>query len=73
MVAVRFTSEESAAEGFMLLVRQGTVRGLRGGVYICREDALAALDAQAIPYERIPLPLKLDEVDTLRNTLTTAL
>ena len=73
MVAIRFTCEERAADGLMILVRRGTVRGLRGGVYICREDALAALDANGIGYERLPLPLELNEVDTVRNTLTTAL
>jgi len=73
MVAIRFTSEERAADGFLLLVRQGKVRGLRGEVFICRDEALAALDANGVPYERLPLPVELNEVDTLRNTLTTEL
>jgi hypothetical protein len=73
MVAIRFTSSEQAADGLMVLVRQGTVRALRGEIYICKESALAALDAQQIHYERLPLPLDLNEVDTLRNTPTTVL
>jgi hypothetical protein len=73
VVAIRFTSEERAADGFMILVGEGRVRSLRGEIYICQERALAALDAQAIPDERIPLPLKLDEVDAIGGALTTAL
>ena len=73
MVAIRFTSSEQAADGLMVLVRQGTVRALRGEIYICKESALAALDMQQIPYERVPLPLGLNEADTLRNTPTTVL
>ena len=73
MVAIRFTSSEQAADGLMVLVRQGTVRALRGEIYIGKESALAALDMQQIPYERVPLPLDLNEVDTLRNTPTTVL
>jgi hypothetical protein len=37
----------------MVLVRQGTVRALRGEIYICKESALAALETQQIPYERV--------------------
>jgi len=73
MVAIRFTSPEQAADGLMVLVRQGTVRALRGEIYVCKESALAALERQQIPYERVPLPLDLNEVDTLRNTPTTVL
>jgi len=73
MVAIRFTSPEQAADGLMVLVRQGTVRALRGEIYIGKESALAAMDMQQIPYERVPLPLGLNEVDTLRNTPTTVL
>ena len=73
MVAIRFTSSEQAADGLMVLVRQGTVRALRGEIYICKESALAALETQQISYERVPLPLGLNEVDTLRNTPTTVL
>ncbi len=73
MVAIRFTSPEQAADGLMVLVRQGTLRVLRGEIYVCKEKALAALEAEQIPYERVPLPLDLNEVDTLRNTPTTVL
>ena len=73
MVAIRFTSPEQAADGLMVLVRQGTLRVLRGEIYVCKESALAALEAEQIPYERVPLPLDLNEVDTLRNTPTTVL
>lgn len=73
MVAIRFTSPEQAADGLMVLVRQGTVRALRGEIYICKESALAALDTQQIHYERVPLPVELNEVDSLRNTPTTVL
>ncbi len=57
----------------MLLVRQGTVRALRGEIYLCRESALSVLESHQIPYEKITLPLNLNEVDTLRNTPTTVL
>ena len=57
----------------MLLVRQGTVRALRGEIYVCRESALSVLDGHEIPYERVPLPVNLNEVDTLRDTPTTVL
>lgn len=73
MVAVRFTSEDQAADGLMLLVRQGTVRALRGEIYVCRESALASLDAHRIRYEKVPLPVELNEVETVRDTPTTAL
>jgi hypothetical protein len=73
MVAIRFTSPDEAAEGLMLLVRQGTVRALRGEIYVCKESALAALEAHQIPYEKVSLPINLNEVDTLRDTPTTVL
>lgn len=73
MVAIRFRSPEERARGFMLLARNGTVRTLRGEIYVCRESSLAVLDAQNISYEKVPLPVSLDEVDALRNTPTTAL
>ena len=73
MVAIRFTSPEQAADGLMVLVHQGAVRAFRGEIYLCKESALAALDTQQIPYERVPLPVALNEVDTLRNTPTTVL
>jgi hypothetical protein len=57
----------------MLLVRQGRVRTLRGEIYICKETYLSALDDRKIHYERIPLPVNLNEVDALRNTPTTVL
>ena len=37
----------------MALLRQGSVRNLRGGVYVVREGALAALDKLNVPYERV--------------------
>ena len=57
----------------MLLVRQGTVRALRGEIYICRESVLRSLDERHISYEKVPLPVNLNEVDALRNTPTTVL
>lgn len=57
----------------MLLVRQGAVRALRGEIYVCKEGALASLEAHNIPYEKVPLPVNLNEVDALRDTPTTAL
>ena len=57
----------------MLLLRQGRVRTLRGEIYVCQEYALKVLDAHEIPYEKVPLPVSLNEVDALRDTLTTAL
>jgi hypothetical protein len=73
MVAIRFTSADQADSGFMLLVRQGTIRAVRGEVYICKDYALAVLDQNNIVYERVPLPVELNEVDSLRDTPTTAL
>ena len=71
MVAIRFKSAEQAADGFMLLVRQGRVRALRGEIYVCQEYALKALDAHRIPYEKVPYP-HVNEADALRDTPTTA-
>ena len=73
MVGIRFKSPDQAADGFMLLTRQGQVRTLPGEIYVCRESALGVLDANNIPYEKIPLPLSLNEVDALRDTPTTVL
>jgi hypothetical protein len=73
MVAIRFTRPENRAEGFLLLVRQGPVRALRGEIYICRDYALATLDQNRIAYERVALPLELNEMDSLRDTPTTVL
>ena len=73
MVAIRFKTPEERAEGYMMLVRQGRVRALRGEIYVCNESFLSALDDRKIPYERIPLPVNANEVDALRNTPTTAL
>jgi len=73
MVAIRFKSPEQAADGLMLLVRQGTVRALRGEIYICQESALRSLDERHISYEKVPLPVNLNEVDALRDTPTTVL
>ncbi len=73
MVAIRFPSAEVRAKGFLLLARNGTVRTLRGEIYVCKEIALAVLDAHRISYTKVPLPLNQDEVDALRNTPTTTL
>lgn len=73
MVAIRFPSPEVRAKGFLLLARNGIVRTLRGEIYVCNEKALAVLDAHGISYTKVPLPVKQDEVDALRNTPTTAL
>jgi len=73
MVAIRFKSPEQAADGLMLLVRQGTVRALRGEIYVCKESSLSALETHQIPYEKVVLPVNLNEVDTLRDTPTTVL
>jgi len=73
MVAIRFAHPEERAKGFLLLARTGTVRTLRGEIYVCSEKAVAILDSYRIPYTKVPLPVNQDEVDALRNTLTTAL
>ena len=73
MVAVRFKSPEQRAEGFMALLRQGTVRTLRGEVYVVREGALTVLDRLNIAYERLALETISDELDAVRNTPTVAL
>ena len=73
MVAIRFRTPDQAADGFMLLTRQGQVRTLPGEIYLCRESALGVLDAGNIPYEKVALPLSHNEVDALRDTPTTVL
>ncbi len=73
MVAIRFVSEDRAADGLMLLVRQGKVRALRGEIYVCKESALSVLETHHIQYEKVPLPVNLNEVDSLRDTPTTVL
>jgi hypothetical protein len=73
MVAIRFTLAEQAADGLMLLVCQGTVCALRGEIYVCKENALSVLENHQIRYEKVPLPLNLNEMDTLRDTPTTVL
>jgi hypothetical protein len=72
MVAIRFKSPEPAADGFMLLVRQGRVRTLRGEIYVCQQSALNVLDLHQIAYEKVPYP-QLNEADVLRDTPTTEL
>jgi hypothetical protein len=57
----------------MLLVRQRTVRALRGEIYVCKESALSVLENHQIRYEKVPLPLSLNEMDRLRDTPTTVL
>ena len=57
----------------MLLAKKGRVRTLRGEIYVCSESSLVALDTNNIPYERVPLPVPLNEMDALRDTPTTAL
>ncbi len=69
MVAIRFTSPKQRAEGFMLLLRNGRVRTLRGEIYVCNESSLAVIEDHKIPYEKVPLPVSLDEVDALRESL----
>lgn len=73
MVAIHFRSPQQRVDGFMLLARQGKVRTLRGEIYVCRESALAVLEAHKIDYDRVPLPVDLNEVDALRDTPTTVL
>jgi hypothetical protein len=72
MVAIRFPHPELRARGFLLLTEVGTVRTLRGEIYICTEKALEVLDSNKISYTRVPPPVNQNEVDALRNTLTTA-
>ncbi len=73
MVAIQFKSPDEAAEGYMILAHAGGVRTLRGEIYVCKESALSILESHNIPYERVPLPVDLNEVDALRDTPTTAL
>ena len=73
MVAIRFKTPDEAAEGYIILARAGGVRTLRGEIYVCKDSALSILESHDIPYERVPLPVDLNEMDTLRDTPTTAL
>jgi len=66
-------SPEQRADGYMFLARNGKVRTLRGEAYVCNENSLRVLDAHGISYEKVPLPVTVDEVDALRDTPTTAL
>ena len=61
------------AKGYLLLARHGTVRTLRGEIYLCNESALPILEANNIAYQKVPLPVTQDEVDAIRNTPTVAL
>jgi len=63
MVAVRFPRSEPRARGFLPVARSGTVRTLRGNIYVCDEVALGTLDLQGISYTRASLPAHQDEVD----------
>ena len=57
----------------MALLRQGTVRTLRGEVYIVREAALALLDRLNIAHERLAPETISVELDAVRDTPTIAL
>lgn len=57
----------------MALLRQGTVRTLRGEVYVVREGSLAVLDSLNIAYERLALETISDELDAVRNSPTVSL
>ena len=61
MVAIRFAHPEERAEGFLLLARTGTVRTLRGEIYVCPERALEVLDAHKLAYTRLPLLVNQNE------------
>jgi hypothetical protein len=61
MVALRFPDTEQRAAGFLLLARVGTVRTLRGEVYVCSENVLAVLDSREIVYTRLPPPVSQNE------------
>ena len=63
MVAIRFTSPEQAADGLMVLVRQGTLRVLRGEIYVCKESALAALEAEQALGRELPLMISMTLTD----------
>lgn len=73
MVAIRFKSSEERARGYLLLARAGQVRTLSGEIYVFNEGMLPILDEREIAYEKIPFPVTPNEVDALRDTLTTAL
>jgi hypothetical protein len=61
MVAICFPHPEQRARGFLLLARVGTVRTLRGEIYVCSEKALEVLDSHKIPYTRLPSPVNQDD------------
>jgi len=63
MVAIQFPHPEVRARGFLLLARTGTVRTLRGDIYVCSEKALGILNSYKISYTKVPLPVNQDEVD----------
>jgi hypothetical protein len=64
MVAIRFPNPEVRAKGFLLLARNGTVRTLRGDIYVCSEKALEILNSHKISYTKAPLPVN-QEVEIL--------
>jgi len=66
MVAIRFAHPEERAKGFLLLARTGTVRTLRGDIYVCSEKALGILDSYKISYTRVSPPVNQNEVDALK-------
>ena len=61
MVTIRFLDPEQRATGFLLLARAGTVRTLRGEIYVCTEKALEVLDSNTISYTRVPPPVNQNE------------
>jgi hypothetical protein len=73
MVAIRFKTDEGADNGFMLLIEHGTTRTLPGEIYVCQESALKVLEAHQIAFDKVPLPLDLDEAHSLRDIPTTVL
>ena len=73
MVAIRFKTDRGADDGFMLLIEHGRVRTLPGEIYVCQDSALKILEQHRIPFERVPLPLDLDEAHSLRDIPSTVL
>ena len=67
MVATRFSDPEQRATGFLLLARVGTVRTLRGEIYVCSGKAPEVLDSNKISYIRVPPPVNQNEVDALKG------
>jgi hypothetical protein len=61
MLAIRSAHPEERAKGFLLLARTGTVRTLRGDIYVCSEKALGILDSHEISYTKVPMPVNQDE------------